>query len=397
MRDFISSRVLSIASSPLSEFLTLTQGVKNIISLGIGEPDFVTPYHIREEMIDSLLDGQTQYTDSRGIQPLREAIAAYLKERHDLCYDPNSEIIVTIGASEAIDLVFRTVLEEGDEVLLPDPGYISYEPCVRLSGGVPVPVATDNTFQLTGQALEECVTPRSKVLVLSYPNNPTGAVLDDEHLQQIVDVCKRHNLLVISDEIYNELVYDGVRQRSVAALPGMRERTATLNGFSKAFAMTGQRIGYVAAPEYLTAAFSKVHTNTILCASRTSQMGALAALVEGQRTDYQEVAKMRDSYDARRRLMVHAFSEMGLECYEPKGAFYMFPSIKSTGLSSREFCKRLLEEEGVVCIPGHAFGKMGEGHIRCCYATAHERLMEAFSRMRAFLERLRSQSCSNDC
>lgn len=395
MRDFISQRVSSIPPSPLAKFLSVAHGAKNIISLGIGEPDFVTPYYIREAMIDSLLDGQTQYTDSRGILPLREAIAAYLKERHGLTYCPESEITVTVGASEAIDLVLRTVIEEGDEVLLPDPGYISYEPCVRLSGGVAVPVATDSTFQLTKEGLERCITPKTKALILSYPSNPTGAVLDEEHLLQVAQVARKHDLFVISDEIYNELVYDGFAQRSIATLPGMHERTATLNGFSKAFAMTGQRIGYIAAPEYLTSALLKVHANTLLCASRTSQLGALAALEIGKKTGYEEVVRMRDSYDARRRLMAHAFNEMGLVCDEPKGAFYLFPSIKSTGLSSEEFCERLLKEEGVICIPGSAFGKKGEGHIRCCYATAHERLIEAFSRMHAFLERLRSQRCSN--
>ena len=389
----VSSRVERLTPGSLTKFLSMAGTVDGLISLGIGEPDFVTPYVIREKMIDSLLDGQTQYSDSRGLPPLRAAIADYLLERHRLTYDPDTEVLVTIGASEAIDLVLRAVLNEGDEVLLPDPGYISYEPCVALSGGVAVPVATDDGFEVTREALESAVTPRAKALVLSYPHNPTGALLDDRHLAEVAAFAREHDLLVISDEIYNELVYDGFRQTSIAGLDGMRERTATLNGFSKAFAMTGHRLGYIAAPKWLVDACAKVHANTVMCAARASQYGALEALRQGKETGWREVLAMRDSYDRRRRLMYKALSELGLPCLEPKGAFYLFPDITSTGLDADTFCERLLREKAVVCIPGTAFGARGAGHIRCCYATAADKIVEAFDRIGDFLHTVRKEGC----
>ncbi len=390
---FVNPRIAAIPPSGIRKFFNLAGTIKNAISLGIGEPDFITPYHIRETMIESLLNGETQYTENRGLLQLRKEIALYLKQQHSLEYDPETDIVVTIGASEAIDIVLRATLREGDEVLLPDPGYVSYQPCVEMCGAVGVPVRTyaEDSFQITGMALEEKVTDKTRAIILSYPNNPTGGILEDAYLEQVADVAIKHDLLVICDEIYNELVYDGLRQTSIATLPGMWERTVTLNGFSKAFAMTGHRIGYFCAPQPVADAALKIHQYTILCAGRSAQAAAIAALKTGRENGYQDIIHMRESYNRRRRLMHHAFNEMGLTCFEPKGAFYAFPCIKSTGLDSETFCARLLNEQAVVCIPGNAFGESGEGYIRCCYATDQDKMMEAFKRIRAFLATLQEE------
>lgn len=384
---FVNPQIASIPPSGIRRFFNLAGSMKNAISLGIGEPDFVTPFHIREAMIDSLLNGETQYTENRGLLSLRKEIANYLHERDQLDYHPETEIVVTIGASEAIDIVMRATLRPGDEVLIPDPGYVSYSPCVAMCGAAAVPVRTDaeDEFQLTAQAMEQKITSRTRALVLSYPNNPTGAVMTEAYLQEVADVAVRHDLLVFSDEIYNELVYGQQRQRSIATFPGMRERTITINGFSKAFAMTGHRVGYFCGPQPIVDAALKIHQYTILCAGRSSQAAALEALRRGREDGYADIAMMRESYNQRRRMMHHAFNAMGLPCFEPKGAFYAFPSIRSTGLCSEEFCAKLLQEQAVVCIPGNAFGESGEGYIRCCYATDVRKLQEAFKRIRAFL------------
>lgn len=390
---FINPQIAAIPPSGIRRFFNLAGNIKNAISLGIGEPDFVTPYHIREAMIESLLNGETQYTENRGLLSLRKEIAHYMEARHHLCYDPENEIVVTIGASEAIDIVMRATLRPGDEVLLPDPGYVSYMPCVLMCGAVGVPVRTyeKDEFQLTSEALEEKITDKTRAIVLSYPNNPTGGVMSEAYLRAVTEVAVRHDLLVFSDEIYNELVYGGEVQKSPAVFPGMRERTVTINGFSKAFAMTGHRIGYFCTPEAIADAALKIHQYTILCAGRSAQAAAEEALRRGREDGYQDIVTMRESYNQRRRLMHYAMNAMGLSCFEPRGAFYAFPCIASTGLSSEEFCARLMKEQGVICIPGNAFGESGEGYIRCCYATDVDKLKEAFKRMRVFLDDLREE------
>jgi aminotransferase len=384
---FVGKKIQSIPPSGIRKFFDMAGKIPNVISLGIGEPDFVTPYKIRRAAIDSLLNGETQYTENAGLLALRHEIAEYLLKRHELKYKPENEIMVTVGASEAIDLCLRAVLEKGDEVILQDPGYISYAPCVAMCGGVPVKarVYGEDNFELRAEEIEKHITKKTKAIILSYPNNPTGSLISKKALEEIAEIAKRHDLLIISDEIYNELVYDGKRQVSIASLPNMKERCVTINGFSKAFAMTGHRVGYMCAPEAITKAALKIHQFTILCASRTSQMAAMEALKDGKSDNYKEVALMRESYNQRRRLMYNTFNKMGLDCVEPHGAFYAFPSIKRTGLTSDEFCERLLKEEAVVCVPGTAFGEGGEGYVRCCYATDIEKMKEAFARMERFI------------
>lgn len=391
-RSFVSARIASVPPSAIRRFFDIAETMENVISLGIGEPDFVTPYHARNAMINSLLDGETQYTANPGILELRREIAAYLAQRFSLHYQAETEILVTVGASEAIDISFRAILEPGDEVIIPDPGYVSYSPSVIFSHGTPVMVPTYavNGFEPLAEDIERLITPRTKAILLCFPNNPTGAVLTPANLKAIANLAIRHDLLVICDEIYNELTYDGFVQGSMAALPDMWERTVTINGFSKAFAMTGLRIGYVAAPAHLLQAISKIHQYTIMCAPRQSQVAAISALQKGREDGYKDILMMRESYDRRRRLMYDAFISMGLDCAEPKGAFYMFPSIRNTGLSSEAFCEQLLVDQALVCIPGTAFGKMGEGHIRCCYATGTDKLLQAFERMQTFLDKIRS-------
>ena len=384
---FINPDVAAVPPSAIRRFFDSASTMKDAISLGVGEPDFVTPFPVRNSAIDSLLDGETQYTTNYGIMPLREEISRYLNDRFQINYDPASEILITVGASEAIDIALRSILSPGDEVLIPEPCYISYQACTRFAGGVPVQVHTHakNDFELDAGDLETAITEKSKVLLLSYPSNPTGAVLPREKLEAVARIAIKHDLFVICDEIYSELTYDGFTQTSMAALPGMWERTMTISGFSKAFAMTGFRLGYLCAPQPHVAAAAKIHQYTIMCASRQSQVAAYYALKRGRETGYEDVLRMRESYNQRRRLMLKAFRDMGLDCFEPRGAFYMFPSIQKTGLSSDAFCDQLLQEKAVICVPGSAFGESGEGHIRCCYATATDKLMEAFERIAAFL------------
>ena len=385
--QYLNRRIASVPPSGIRRFFDLASSRKDAISLGVGEPDFKTPYLIRDAAINSLVDGETQYTANRGLPELREEIALYLMGRYGLSYDWNSQILVTIGASEAIDIALRALVEEGDEVLVPDPSYVSYAPGVIFAGGTPVPVTTfqKDDFRLTAESLEKAITPKSKLLILSYPNNPTGAIMEKEDLEQIARVVEKHDLLVISDEIYSELIYDGHTHVSFASLVGMYPRTITINGFSKAFAMTGWRVGYACAAEEIIAVMNKIHQYAIMCAPRQGQVAAVAALRTGRENGYESILAMRDSYDRRRRLMVSAFREMGLDCFEPYGAFYVFPSVSRTGLSSEEFCSALLQEKDVAAVPGTAFGPSGEGHIRCCYATAIDKINIALERMSDFV------------
>jgi aminotransferase len=387
---FINPAIASVPPSGIRRFFDVAGSMRDVISLGVGEPDFVTPYHIRNAAINSILDGETQYTANAGLLPLRAEISRYLLKRCNLIYNPEKEVLVTVGASEGIDIVARATLCPGDEVLIPDPGYVSYSPCVIFAGGTPVCVKTFacNQFMLTRDDIERAITPKTKALILPYPNNPTGAVLTPEALTDIAAAALEHDLLVISDEIYCELIYDGIKHLSIASLPGMWERTITINGFSKAFAMTGWRVGYVCAPAPLLEVICKIHQYTIMCASRQSQVAALHALKRGAENNFEDISVMRNSYDQRRRLMLDAFKNMGLSCFVPRGAFYTFPSIQGTGLSSEAFCQRLLAQEKVVCVPGTAFGQSGEGYIRCCYATDVNKLLEAFKRMEHFLDTL---------
>ena len=384
---FINRRVASVPPSGIRRFFDLAASRKDAISLGVGEPDFKTPALIRDAAINSIADGETQYTANRGLIELRREIALYLKGRYGTEYLPESEILVTIGASEAIDLALRALVCDGDEVLVPDPSYVSYAPGVTFAGGVPVAVKTvmEDDFRLTAERLEKAVTPRSKALILPYPNNPTGAVMDRSDLEAVAEVIRKHDLLVISDEIYSELIYGGREHVSIASLDGMAERTITINGFSKAFAMTGWRVGYACGPAEIISVMTKIHQYAIMCAPRQGQVAAASALKTGRENDYAVIRTMRDSYDRRRRLMVSSFREMGLECFEPYGAFYVFPSVRRTGMTSENFCAALLEEKNIAAVPGTAFGPSGEGHIRCCYATAIDKINIAMERMADFV------------
>lgn len=388
--QFLNPEVVAVPPSGIRRFFDLASTMKDAISLGVGEPDFVTPYHIRNAAIDSILDGETQYTPNRGLLPLRQEICWYLEHRYQTVYNPESEIVVTVGASESIDIALRAMLSPGDEVLVPEPSYVSYSPSVIFAGGTPVGVVTDasNGFRLTPEAVRNAITPRTKALILPYPNNPTGGIMPRAELEALAKVIEEKKIMVISDEIYSELTYGGLHHVSFASLPGMWDYTLTINGFSKAFAMTGWRVGYICGPAEIINVINKIHQYAILCAPRQGQVAALAALREGRENGYAEVLKMRDSYDRRRRLMVEGFRSMGLECFEPLGAFYVFPSIAKTGLTSEEFCERLLHEERVACVPGTAFGPSGEGHIRCSYATAVDKLNLALEKMERFIARL---------
>lgn len=379
----LNPTVRSIPPSGIRKFFDLVAETKGVISLGVGEPDFVTPWHIREACIYSLEKGYTMYTSNYGMLELRQAVASNLAQEYGLEYDPRSEILITVGVSEALDLALRALICPGDEVIIPEPSYVSYGPCTLMAGGQPVPVPTsmENGFKLTAEQLERAVTPRTKVVVLSYPNNPTGAVMGRKDLLALAEVIRAHDLIVISDEIYDKLTYTG-RHTCVAALPGMRDRTILLNGFSKSYAMTGWRVGYAAGNADFIGAMTKIHQYSMLCAPITAQMAALEALKNGRAA----MMRMVEEYGRRRRLVVQAFREMGLPCFEPGGAFYAFPRISATGLSSEEFAEELLREEKVAVVPGNAFGSSGEGHVRCSYATSLENLSEALKRMARFVK-----------
>jgi aminotransferase len=379
----IARNVASLPRSGIRDFFELVQGREGIISLGVGEPDFATPWHIREAAIYSLERGQTTYTSNLGLLSLRKAIARYVGEFFDVSYDPAGEVLVTVGVSEAIDLALRALLNPGDEVIFHEPCYVSYSPSIVMAYGTPVAVETskEDAFSLKPEKLAAAITPRSRLLMLNFPTNPTGACASLEDLRGIAELAVRHDLIVLTDEIYSELRYDGERHVSIASLPGMRERTILLHGFSKAFAMTGFRLGYACAPQPIIEAMMKIHQYSMLCAPIMSQNAALEALENGAPA----VARMRESYHQRRDFMVKRLNEMGLECHTPGGAFYVFPDIRGTGLASKEFAMRLLEAEGVAAVPGSAFGPSGEGFLRCCYATAFDDLKLAMDKMERFV------------
>lgn len=381
----LSESVLSVPASGIRRFFDLVSEMDDVISLGVGEPDFVTPWRFREAAIWSLEKGMTTYTSNYGLLELRQEIAKMLKGRYGVSYDPAREALVTVGVSEALDTAFRALLNPGDEVLVPEPCYVSYVPCVRFAGGceVFVPTRAENGFRVTAEDLRARITSRTKAILLSYPTNPTGATMDRAGLQAIVDLAVEYDLYLVSDEIYDRLTYDG-EHTCVAALPGAQERTVLLNGFSKAYAMTGWRIGYACAPAPVIEMMMKIHQYTMLCAPITAQVAAIEALRNGERDAQEMVA----DYDRRRKLFVKGLNELGLHCPLPGGAFYAFPSIASSGLADEEFTERLLNEQRVLVVPGSVFGAGGRGHVRCCYATATEKLNEALERMRVFLAKL---------
>ncbi|GKX32103.1 aminotransferase [Vallitalea longa] len=381
----LSEKVKVIPPSGIRKFFDLVSEMEDAISLGVGEPDFDTPWNIREEGIYSLEKGKTFYTSNSGMLELRDEICKYLKRRFELDYDYKTETLVTVGGSEGIDLAFRALINPGDEVLIPEPCFVSYKPCAFLAGGKPVtiPLKEENEFRLTPEEVEQYVTDKTKILVLSFPNNPTGAIMDRDDLKKIAEVAIKHDLIVLSDEIYAELTY-AQKHVSIASIEGMKERTIIINGFSKAYSMTGWRMGYAVGPKEVIAPMTKIHQYGIMCAPTTSQYAAIEA-VKNSDSDVQE---MRNAYNGRRKVMIEGFRRMGLECFEPLGAFYLFPSIKRTGLTSEEFANRLLKEEKVAVVPGTAFGDSGEGFIRCSYAYSIEDLKLAISRIEKFVSRL---------
>ena len=384
MRNPLSKAITEIQPSGIRRFFDAASTMSNVISLGVGEPDFDTPWHVREEGIYSLEKGRTFYTGNSGLLELREEIGRYLDRRFGLSYSAD-EILVTVGGSEAIDIGFRTMLDPGDEVIIPEPCYVSYLPCVKLAGGVPVrlPLEEKDQFKLTKEKLLSAIADKTKILVLPFPNNPTGAILNREELQIIADIVKEHDLFVMSDEIYSELNYEGGHV-SIASIPGMRERTIVINGFSKSYAMTGWRLGYAAGPKEIMKQMLKIHQFVIMCAPTTSQYAAIEALRNGD----EDVRRMRESYDERRRFLVNALNEMGLPCFEPKGAFYVFPNISAYGMTSEEFARRLLEQERVAVVPGTAFGECGEGFLRISYAYSIDNLKKALDKIEKFIDTL---------
>ena len=388
MRDPLLKKVVGIQPSGIRKFFDVVNEMPDAISLGVGEPDFDTPWRIREEGIYSLERGRTFYTSNSGLKELKEEISRYLQRKIHVTYDPECEIAVTVGGSEGIDIAFRAMLDPGDEVLIPQPSYVSYLPCTILADGVPVviPLQQKNEFKLTAEELEAAITPKTKILVLPYPNNPTGAIMTKEDLEPIAEIVKKYDLYVLSDEIYSELTYkfDHV---SIASLPGMKDRTLVINGFSKGFAMTGWRLGYICGQKNIMEQMIKIHQYAIMCAPTNSQYAA----IEGLRNCEGEVQQMRNAYNQRRRYLVHEFKRMQLDCFEPFGAFYIFPSIQEFGMTSEEFATRFLEEEKVAVVPGSAFGECGEGYLRVSYAYSLEDLKEAIGRLGAFVGRLRNE------
>ena len=386
MRNPLSKKVIGIKPSGIRKFFDVVQDMPEAISLGVGEPDFDTPWHVREEGIYALEQGKTFYTSNSGLLELREAIGRYIFRKYDLNYDPRTEMLITVGGSEGIDLALRAMLDAGDEVILPLPAYVSYLPCIELADGVPVTIdlKDENCFKLTADELLAAISDRTKILILSYPNNPTGAVMTREDLEPIARICVEKDIFVISDEIYSELTY-GMDHTSIASLPGMRERTVVINGFSKAFAMTGWRLGYAFGPEIIMEQMVKIHQFAIMCAPTNSQYAAVEAMNNGE----EDVQMMRTSYNQRRRFVLEKFKEMGLPCFEPEGAFYLFPCIKEFGMTSDEFATRFLQEEKVAVVPGTAFGDCGEGFLRISYAYSIDELKLALGRMAIFIRKLR--------
>lgn len=388
MRDPLSKQIRGIKPSGIRKFFDVVNEMPDAISLGVGEPDFDTPWHIRDEGIYSLEKGRTFYTSNSGLKELKIEICNYLKRSQNLDYDYNKQVIVTVGGSEAIDIALRAMLDPGDEVLIPQPCYVSYDPCTILAGGVPVPINLkyENEFRLTPQELKAAITPKTKVLIMPFPNNPTGAIMEKKDLEAIADIIIENDLYVISDEIYAELTYKE-KHVSIATLEGLKERTILINGFSKAYAMTGWRLGYAVGPSEIIEQMTKIHQFAIMCAPTTSQYAAVEALRNGD----DDVAEMREAYNQRRRYLMHAFREMGLECFEPYGAFYVFPCIKEFGMTSEEFATRFLEEQKVAVVPGTAFGDCGEGFLRISYAYSLENLKIAIGRLNEFVTKLRKE------
>lgn len=388
MRNPLSDTIVGIKPSGIRKFFDIVSEMKDAISLGVGEPDFDTPWHIRDEGIYSLEKGRTFYTSNAGLKELKVEIAKYIQRTQNISYDVDHEVIVTVGGSEAIDIALRAMVNPGEEVLIPQPSYVSYEPCAILAGAVPVIIELkeENEFRLTAEELKNAITDRTKVLILPFPNNPTGAIMEKEDLEAIAEIIREKDIFVISDEIYAELTYKE-KHVSIASLPGMQERTVLINGFSKAYAMTGWRLGYACAPQIIMEQMLKIHQFAIMCAPTTSQYAAVEALKNGD----DDVAMMRESYNQRRRFLMHEFREMGLECFEPYGAFYVFPSIKEFGMTSDEFANRLLKEEKVAVVPGTAFGDCGEGFLRISYAYSLEDLKTALDKIKAFIGRLREE------
>ncbi|MBQ8170467.1 MAG: aminotransferase class I/II-fold pyridoxal phosphate-dependent enzyme [Oscillospiraceae bacterium] len=383
----LPERIKGIQPSGIRKFFDIAQSVEGVISLSVGEPDFKTPWAARKEAIRILEKGRTAYTANSGLIELRRVVSEYLKETIHTEYSPEKEIIITVGGSEAIDMAFRTMIAEGDEVLVPEPSFVCYSPLVTVCGGTAVPIVTkrEDNFRLTAQALKEKITPRTKLLVLPFPNNPTGAVMRRDHLEEIADVLRGTDIMVLSDEIYSEMTYNGEKHVSIAEIEGMKERTIVINGFSKAFAMTGWRLGYAAGPQPIMKQMLKLHQYCIMSSPTVSQFAAIVAMTKCR----EEVDKMIEEYDMRRRLLVKGFNDMGLDCFEPEGAFYVFPCIKSTGMTSAEFCERLIYDKKVAVVPGSAFGESGEGFVRVSYAYSVQHLTTALGRIREFIEEIK--------
>ena len=384
--DFLNKTVTAIPPSGIRRFFDIAAEMDDVISLGVGEPDFVTPWHISNEGVYSLEKGHTHYTPNRGLSELRREISRYMERRFKLSYDAMTQTIVTVGGSEAIDIFLRTVIEPGDEVLIPEPSFVCYKPITQLCGGIPVPVLTtaEHNFKLTPEALSAAITEKTKVLVLPYPNNPTGGIMTREDLEAIAEVLRKHNIMILSDEIYSELTY-GRKHVSMAEIYGMYDRTVVVSGFSKAYAMTGWRLGYACGHPDIITQMTKVHQYAIMSAPTTAQYAAIEALRNGD----SDIEVMREEYDARRKIIVKGFNDMGLDCFEPEGAFYAFPSVKSTGLSSNDFCEKLLYDMKVAVIPGTAFGDCGEGHVRCSYAYSLDSINKALDRIETFVKKVR--------
>ena len=393
MRNFLSDRCVSLKPSGIRKFFDIVSEMKDAISLGVGEPDFDTPWHIRDEGIYSLEKGRTFYTSNSGLKELKQEICNYIKRKQGVEYNYATDVLVTVGGSEAIDIGLRAMCNPGDEVLIPQPSYVSYEPCAILAGAVPVIIdlKAENEFRLTAQELRDAITDKTKVLILPFPNNPTGAIMEKKDLEEIAEVIREKDIFVMSDEIYAELTY-GREHVSIVSLPGMQERTIYINGFSKAYAMTGWRLGYACGPKNIIEQMTKIHQFAIMCAPTTSQYAAVEALKNGD----DDVAEMRNAYNQRRRFLMNAFQEMGLECFEPYGAFYVFPCIKEFGMTSDEFATRFLEEEKVAVVPGTAFGDCGEGFLRISYAYSIENLKVAIGRLANFVEKLRAEKSGRE-
>lgn len=385
MRDFIAKKVLDIKPSGIRKFFDIASQISGCISLGVGEPDFDTPWHICEEGIYSLERGRTYYTSNAGLFELRQEICAFMKRKYNLDYNWKTDVLVTVGGSEAVDAALRAMIEPGDEVIIPTPCYVSYEPCALLAGGVvkTIELKNENEFRLTAEELEDAITPKSKILVINYPNNPTGAIMERKDLERIAEVIIKHDLVVISDEIYAELSYDE-KHVSIADIPGMKERTIVINGFSKAYSMTGWRLGFACGPEEIIKQMTKIHQFCIMCAPTTSQYAAVEALRNGDN----DILTMREAYNERRRYLIYRLKEMNLPCFTPKGAFYVFPDIRKFGMTSEQFCLELLNDQKVVVVPGDAFGQSGEGFIRISYAYSLEDLKKALNRVEEFIKKI---------